>query len=372
MTEQEIERAVEGFVVRVEDINSKYLQLMGAQIQDIGKLKASNVNRLKEMRKAGANIDQITRELAKASEQNIKDVETLLRKIAADDYEAAGIFYNAAGVVQSKLADNAALQSLIKAAIEQTGGAMVNLSKTTVVSKAYKDAVDEAIIKVQTGVSDYKAAMRNTLKATAKQGTRVEYESGMTRRLDSALRQNILDGAHQLQSNIQKEVGKQFGSDGVEISAHANSAPDHEPYQGRRYTNKQFARLQGSIGRPFEEWNCTHTVFRILMGVSKAAYSDKELNGMASKNAAGVKIDGTQRTLYECTQIQRQLETAARYQKDVAVAAAAAGDDVLRREVQANINQIKKKYEEVSKAAGLPMKTERMTISGYRPVKATR
>lgn len=67
--------------------------------------------------------------------------------------------------------------------------------------------------------------------------------------------------------------------------------------------------------------------------------------------------------------MQRRIETAVRRQKDAAIAANAAGDDVLRRECQAKINGIQKRYGAVSRAAGLDVQKERMTVSGFHRVK---
>ena len=66
----------------------------------------------------------------------------------------------------------------------------------------------------------------------------------------------------------------------------------------------------------------------------------------------------------------RKIETAIRYSKDRANIAAAAGDDRLRRIEQGRINQLKHKYQDVCKTFGLPYKSERMSVSGFHPVKA--
>lgn len=53
-----------------------------------------------------------------------------------------------------------------------------------------------------------------------------------------------------------------------------------------------------------------------------------------------VTIDGKTRSRYQWTQEQRRIETAIRREKDVAIAAKAAGDDVLRRQCQQRINDL--------------------------------
>lgn len=69
-------------------------------------------------------------------------------------------------------------------------------------------------------------------------------------------------------------------------------------------------------------------------------------------------------------QMMRDIETQVRREKDTAIAAQAAGDDALRQECQRNINALVKRYSEISKASGNAEKRERMTVEGFRAVKA--
>ncbi len=72
--------------------------------------------------------------------------------------------------------------------------------------------------------------------------------------------------------------------------------------------------------------------------------------------------------VYQATQLMRKLETEVRKQMDIANMAKISGDDVLRREAQAKIRDIKKKYTEVSQAAGLKARWEKMEVASYKPL----
>ncbi len=67
--------------------------------------------------------------------------------------------------------------------------------------------------------------------------------------------------------------------------------------------------------------------------------------------------------------VQRKLETEIRRQKDRANIFAASGDDDGRRAAQEKINLLTKKYKDFSDAAGLPYKTERMSVAKFHRVK---
>lgn len=72
---------------------------------------------------------------------------------------------------------------------------------------------------------------------------------------------------------------------------------------------------------------------------------------------------------YEWTQEQRRIETAIRYQKDIAVAARASGDMVARRECAAMIRELDKYYQKISAAAGLSERRDKMRVTGFSAVK---
>ena len=149
----------------------------------------------------------------------------------------------------------------------------------------YRGAIDEAVSAVQSGTEDYGSAIRRVIREAGQSGLRVaergqrmvDYESGYYRRLDTAVRMNVLDGVRHLNQSIMEELGRQFGADGVEIDAHMLCAEDHLPYQGGQYSNEEFEEIQDSLQRPFGEWNCRHSWHPIILGVSPRTYTDGEL-----------------------------------------------------------------------------------------------
>lgn len=120
------------------------------------------------------------------------------------------------------------------------------------------------------------------------------------------------------------------------------------------------------------DYGCLHFKWAIILGVSEPNYSPEELKKLKELDKATIEFEGEEYTRYELSQIQRKLETAARHAKDRQIIAKAAGDDELRRREQERINLITSKYTKVSKAAGLPTKAERMSVSGYHRVKEVR
>lgn len=367
LTQRQLEKIADEFGKRMEQIVQQYLQAMGEHIRDIGKLLPSDVQKLVEMKRMGVNVDAIKREIAAALEAAERDVERVFRETAEADYRAERALYEEARDVP--LAKNAALMRTLKAYTLQTAEALANLSNTTVVSSAYREAVDRAVQAAQSGVTDYASAVRQALREAAAGGLRVQYASGAVRRLDSAVRMNVLDGVRQLNQDIAMQTGKEYGADGVELSAHALCAEDHLPYQGKQFSLKEFERLQARIERPIGMWNCRHFAFPIILGVSEPANSKEMLENYRRTSRERITIDGVTKTRYEWTQQLRKLETKVRQQKDIANTAKAAGDDVLRREAQYNIERYQAAYDRITDKAMLTPDKSRMRVSGFRSVR---
>ena len=314
----------EVFFERMHAVVEKYLRRIGQHVRDIGQLLPSDAHRVAQMRRAAVTQGQMTREIARVAQQSVTDVHAVLEASAKSDMRSYEAW------VQPMQTANEHVERMIAAQYQTTAGRMLNLSNTTIASDGYIKAVDVAVQAVQSGVADYRSATRDAIREAAQSGLRVrdgtdttivDYASGHTRRLDSAARQNVLDGVRDL-SNAQAEyMGKTFGADGVEISAHYECALDHLPWQGRQMSRYDFDIIQASLARPYLQWNCRHHAYPILMGVSQPAHTPDELRKMREWSEEQVTIDGRTNTRYGWTQAQRRVETKIRGYKDTAVIA---------------------------------------------------
>lgn len=373
LSERQLEQLLKVFEERMQDVTDEYIRRMGKHIRDIGELTETDVHRLRQLKRVNANVEAIKRRIAQAAESSIADIEEVFRAAAESDAAFAQSIFaedHTPEVKTSRIKTlSSPLERVLKAQLRITAQEMANLSRTTVMSGTYKQAVDVAVQTVQTGLTDYKSATRSALKKAAADGLRVVYQSGHTRRLDSAVRQNVLDGVRALNRDVLEQLGKEYGADGVEISAHALCAEDHLPYQGLQFSKKEFDRIQNTLDRPIGMWNCKHTTYPIIIGVSEPTYSREELDQFRRYSNEAVTIDGATLSRYEWSQHQRRLETAVREQKQIANAAKAAGDDVLRRECQRNINRLTDEYAKVGSLTGLGQQKDRMAVAGFRKVK---
>ena len=378
LTDREIEAAYTRMRDRIDLVNAEYLKAVARQINAIGGLNASSIRKLAQMRIYRANVVKIKAALAKALNLSVQELQELLERAAREVYADADYMAVIRGRRLMQLEYNEPLKKYISAVSAQTEERFHNYSNTTCIDENYQEAVTNAIDAVARGVTDYRSAIRDTMRKLGGDGLRITYESGVTRRMDTALRQNVLDGVKQIQQEAQRLIGEEIGATGVELSAHPFSAVDHEPAQGRQFSLQEFSRMQAGqpftdangnrydgFKRPIGEWNCRHFASYIILGVSPRRYTDAQLKAWKEMNHKGCTIGGKHYTVYEASQLMRQLETSVRRQKDIANLAKLSGDDKLRREAQAKIVALKAQYKAVSEVSGLKQRAERMVVAGF-------
>jgi hypothetical protein len=148
-----------------------------------------------------------------------------------------------------------------------------------------------------------------------------------------------------------------------------NIPAEKKHIQGKQFTKKEFERINGDLDRPIGEYNCRHFVFSIIMGVNTPAFSKNRLTRFKNESLSKVSNGGKEYTKYEATQVQRQLETAIRKQKDRQIIARASNDKEEIGLAQAKITQLTTEYNKFSKTAGLDTYKNRLSVSGYHRVR---
>ena len=387
--DKKLELLLERFYNRFNQYNTKVLEKLGEAIKKFDGVSPSTAHKIAQELKYGADMDDLIAELSRLSGKSIKDIEEAFDIVAEENVAFAEVYAKAKNMEFVDYKDNEQLKRLVKGIAGETNATFKNLSKTRAIGfvlkdengkktfknlkDTYRDLIDEAVFNVETGVSDYQSAMRGVMKQLADSGVKIHeekigYPSGYNRRIDSSVRQNVLTGVRQVNLEVQKQVGRQYGADGIEISAHSPCAEDHVFLQGKQYSNAEFKKLNASLERPIGQYNCRHFVFSIVLGVNQPSYSNKMLNQMNRESQSIIEYEGKKYTAYEATQVQRKLETAIRKEKDRQIIARASGDKEGVGNAQQNITTLTRKYNDFSKKAGLDTYKNRLTVSGYRRV----
>lgn len=402
LSDEVIEKVIERLLVRIEEGNTYVLKKIGESIKKIGTLSPGKAQELVQILKYGGDYDKIIKKLAEITELNTKDIKKIFEEVAKSDYQFAEQFYKYRGVKYIPYDENVALKRQVDALARITADEYRNLTQTlaftkivdgkvvyTDLARTYQDTLDKAVLSIAQGKSTFQDEMYSTIKELASSGIKtVDYASGRSVRLDSAIRMQMRDALRTLHNETQQIFGEEFDSNGVEVSVHLNPAPDHELVQGKQFTKEEFYKFQNDIDcrsydgtffpaesletgrdrRSIGEYNCYHYIFSIVLGVSKPEYTNKQLQSIIDSNDKGFEFEGRHYSNYEGTQLQRKIETEIRKQKDIQIMAKAGDNKELIYESQQKITQLTKKYKELSQISGLPTKMDRMRVSAYKRV----
>lgn len=405
ITEEQVDLLIERLIRRIEEANTYFLMKMGASVGKIRELTPTQAQQLVQILKYGGTYDEILQELARYTNLNIKDIDEIFKNYAKKDAQFAKKFYEYRNMPFVEYEQNMALKRQTETLTNIVKNEMYNFTRSNVLGytirdldgtmqfiglrETYNRVLDEALLNVGQGKETFDSAMTRIMKDIGGSGLKtIEYQSGRSIRLDSAVRMHLKGRLRELHNENQLLFGSEFGSDGVEISVHLNPAPDHENVQGRQFSNEEYAKLDGGFEavdykgktytldhdgngsyRPISEMNCYHYIFSIVLGASEPEYSDKQLKEIIDSNDKGFEFEGKHFSNYEGTQLQRNLERAIREQKDTQILAKASGNTELVGKAQEKITQLTHKYNELSKISGLPTKMQRLRVAGYRRTK---
>lgn len=357
----------------LQQINTEVIKVLGKRIKTIGRLSSeelTSINRLLDF--YGQDMATINKRLSELSDKTVAEIEKMLIESAKEAGIDVAQYYEIAGVTPIPYEKNAALQRIVAAAVKNASDTILAISNTTALGffvngqfrpmkTIYNTLIDKAILSVVTGAVDYKTAMQGALKEIG-QGVRIVYQSGHTMRADSAVRMNVLDGMRQMNREIRKQQGQEFGADGVYIMPHGLCAPDHLPYQGKEYTYEEWDRLNSLLSRPIGTgvMNCGHVAYDVIVGASEKPYTDKQLQDIDDYSRAKVTWNGKELTRYEASQKMRNAETRIRELKDIKAVYKASGDSLNEARYNKYINEATAKYKARCKEAGLKARLDRL------------
>lgn len=358
------------------------LERIGRRISKYGKLSLADVKSINNIAVVKRDMDAIVKELAKVTGYNISQIEQMYGELITQQHLENQPLYDYRNKVFVPFEENRQLQAIVRAYAKTTAETMVNLAKTSALcivdangntvglQKYYTDVLDKAIMQVTSGATDFHTAMRDSIVELGGSGIRVDYGGGVTRRLDTVVRQNMLWGAKQASIEYNNMIGEELGCDGIEIDWHSNPRPSHEFMQGKQYALGEAKTINGvrfesakeALER-LQDYGCLHFKTPIICGVSEPRYTEKELKQLNEQNAKVYNIDGKEYSGYEATQQMRRLESAIRNEKTTRNLANASGDKALVKECNKRIKAYKTKYTEISQITGIAEQPRKMSVT---------
>ena len=355
------------------------------KIGKIGRMSKKELEKFDADKEAKKEWERIVAALAIATALNIRT----LKKAYISEFEAwenqNEYLYQYRGKKPLGV-KNGALQGIIDKAVKQNAKEILNLTNTKALSVLdrngnpirFQDAIyksfGDAVKTVTEGKADFYTTMRQTVQNLGGGGCRVNYGEGVTRRLDTVVRQNMLYGIKQSHKEYNELVGREIGADGIEIDYHSNSRPSHRYMQGKQYAkgaegktvNGVFypsAEKEGVYDRLYEDYNCRHYETDIILGVSEPRYSAEELKRFEEQDKRLYKIGDIEKDGYGWSQSMRACETEIRRCKDEINALKAFGNSEQQiKELRQRIKTIRAKYNEIAEITGISQEPKRMSV----------
>lgn len=376
-----LEKQTNLLINNVSGWEQNVLTRIGKRIKKYGKMSLADIKSINNIAVVKQDMDTITKELAKVTGYNISQIEQMYGELLEEQHLANQPLYDYRGKTFVPFAKNRELQAIARAYAKTTGETMINLAKSKALcvlgangkpigmQKYYTDVLDKAVMQVATGAADFHTAMRDSIIELGGSGVRVDYGGGVTRRLDTVVRQNLLWGAKQASTEYNTMIGEELGCDGIEVDWHSNPRPSHAFMQGKQYVLGKARTINGihfeSADEALErlqDYGCLHYKTPIICGISEPRYSTEELKRLNEQNAKRHTIDGKEYSGYGITQMQRRLETAVRNEKTTRDLAKASGDNALVERCNERIKAYQGKYDDISTITGIQGDKKRMSV----------
>lgn len=290
------------------------------------------------------------------------------------------------------LTNNSYLPQLVKAFADQTMGELKNMTRTTGfktmggyvgVESAYRNELDKAVIKICSGTFSREKVIQDTVHNLAQSGLRsIDYASGRSLQLDTAVRLAVRTGCHQLAGKVMDKNIEQSGENLVYVDKHNGARntgtghANHEQWQGKVYYIKpghdyteEMKRIgQKEITDLWEEtgyssdgvhesdpfglygYSCRHNAHPWFEGISTFPVD--------LPVPAPVTIGGKTYDYYAMTQKMRAMERRIRSLKREKEALEALGMDTT--EIKAEIKKKAEEYRKFCNICNIRQKPERL------------
>ena len=357
---------------RIADPITEYIcRDVARRVAQAGQFTSTAAYQIWRAQQLGMSRDDVEKAVARILKKSIPEVRELFKQ-AAD----VGYNFDIDHLSRDAVAfeDNTSVQQIVAAAQDLAEEDLRNITQTmgfqtpdgTVhpLLEAYQRTTDFAFQKVITGATDYNTAIRQACNKLASGGVKyIDYASGVHTTLEAAIRRNMMGGLGLMVENISQKNHDDLGADGWEISAHFASAPDHEPIQGKQYSDAEYQALNDSLVRRIGTLNCGHNAFPIILGVNSPQHTPEELERMREENAKPITYNGmTFESKYAATQYQRRIERSIRAQERRVML---ASDNDLPA-AKTRLERLRAEYRRFCDAVELRTEDERLFVSGFK------
>lgn len=286
-------------------------------------------HQIKAIQESGYLYNDIIAEIANISKLSTEVVKGIFEDAAIETMTFDDKIYELAGLKPTAFRESPTMMQILKMGIQKANNDINNLTMTSAgtAQSKFKEITNMAYRQYTSGAFDYNTAIFNAIEQLSKDGINVIYPSGKTDKIDVAVRRAVLTGVSQTANKLQDKRAEEMNCDLVEVTAHIGARvtkkldhTNHAWWQGKVYSisgnNDKYPSLKEITGYGRVDGlggiNCRHNKFPFIEGISKRAYTDKELEEINNKT---VTYNGKEYGEYEALKMQRQKERNIRETK---------------------------------------------------------
>ena len=346
LSPSEYDHLCDQLITLYNDLDNAIIEDMVRHMIKMGRVTETTRWQARQLQEAGFLYDDILFEIAQRTDATEQQVRTLFEDAGVQSIRNDNRYYRAGGLEGIIKMSDAAMQTL-NAGFQKCNGDLKNLTLTTANTSqtAYINACNQAYMQVTSGAFSYQQAIKQVVQNASRNGTSVLYPSGHVDRLDVAVRRSVLTGVGQTVRHLSLINANDMGCDLMEITAHSGARPSHAVWQGKIVSlsgRKGYLSTKDigyGSGDGFGGYNCRHDWYPFFEGISKPAYTAKELEKLDERK---IMYNGRMYNEYEISQIQRRYEreirSAKREQVAFKTALEEANDPDLKQVMQDSLN----------------------------------
>lgn len=356
-----------------------------------------------KLEQMGESRAEIMNKLSKLTGLSKRELKELLQDAVITSWNDDLSTFNQMGINIVNPLENQAVMSVMNAEYQKCQGELDNLTRTTM-NQAQVDLtgmLDEAEMRVASGVQSYSSAVCEILDNYAKKGMVVEYPTGTHRSLEAAVRCCVVTSMNQTSAQITNQYILEGGIEYVLVSAHLGARiqqpgqpylAGHENWQGKVYrirgSEPGYPNLLEMTGYDIGENGAGKVVNPLGLHGYNCRHShqpwDKALkNPYVDENGKSTIDTEESRKLYQNQQKQRAMERSIRAtkrrllmkQQEIDLVAETDVKEILQNDYDKlayKLREQNKAYNEFCTENDLQKQSDRLKVAGYKREQAAK
>lgn len=356
-----------------------------------------------KLEQMGESRAEIMNKLSKRTGLSKRELKELLQDAVITSWNDDLSTFNQIGINIVNPLENQAVMSVMNAEYQKCQGELDNLTRTTM-NQAQVDLtrmLDEAEMRVASGVQSYSSAVCEILDNYAKKGMVVEYPTGTHRSLEAAVRCCVVTSMNQTSAQITNQYILEGGIEYVLVSAHLGARiqqpgqpylAGHENWQGKVYrirgSEPGYPNLLEMTGYDIGENGAGKVVNPLGLHGYNCRHShqpwDKALkNPYVDENGKSTIDTEESRKLYQNQQKQRAMERSIRAtkrrllmkQQEIDLVAETDVKEILQNDYDKlayKLREQNKAYNEFCTENDLQKQSDRLKVAGYKREQAAK